>query len=201
MPPPTLAALRPVLLVQGSSHPALQSSRLVRCTIRQTSAAIAVCQVEVTDRPPAAPDVAGLPASSLALELSLGDAVTFKGAVHSIEAHGSSSGGSALVLDAKGRVAPATTAPAPLVFGQSLEQFTCVATLTPTRGVRARGVAGGLPPLRSGGTIELQGIGADWSGAYRLAVVEWTFDLERGARVSFEARRPASARPGPRRRT
>jgi len=58
------------------------------------------------------------------------------------------------------------------------------------RFVTGIGVADGNPKIRVGATLDLQGIGAPFSGKYFVTMARHTFDLRDGYRTTFEVERP-----------
>jgi len=215
MPTPTLHP-HPVVLFDGIVEPRF-SSRLTGCVVRQTSALVASCEVVLLegsfDAEVGAPDdtvVAGgasvgnamatapllsgpreLLERSRQLTVVLGKGVAFEGVVRSVAVRWSGASGSVLSLKAVGKLAAADTPTPMLTFQENLQQFTWSAGLEPRRRISARGLAGGLPPLRWGASTEISGLRNGWSGSYKIGSVEWTWDLERGALTAFEARRAA----------
>jgi len=58
--------------------------------------------------------------------------------------------------------------------------------------IRAEGVCIGEPRLRAGQVVKIEGVGERFSGAYYLTTVEHSFNVRRGYRTRFSARRNAT---------
>ena len=174
----------------------------MRCVVRQSSARAASCEVELQDDDAPGASVAapllwgpgGLLERSRKLGVVLGEDVVFEGVLGGAEARWSSGSAAVLALTAAGRLVATATPPPALTFQGNLQQFTWVAALRPRRSIRARGVASGLPALRSGRPATVEGLGDGWGTSYRIGAIEWTWDLDRGGTTSFDARVVAATR-------
>jgi phage protein D len=56
--------------------------------------------------------------------------------------------------------------------------------------LRGHGSADGMPSIRVGSTLDMQGLGDLFNGKYYVRVARHTFDLENGYHTSFEVERP-----------
>jgi hypothetical protein len=79
-----------------------------------------------------------------------------------------------------------------LVYGMDLLEFH--PALQPTGNLRrpsiaATGVASGLPALRAGVRLNINGLGSHWSGDYSVTETTHSFDVQHGYRVAFACSR------------
>jgi hypothetical protein len=127
------------------------------------------------------------------VKLSSGGLLLATGTIASVAPHFNSTVAPTLGFTAT--VPRPTRAPAPtlaLRFGADLLEFNPVLQ-SPGNACRpaitASGLAGGLPALRAGVSLNIDGLGAHWSGNYAVSEATHSFDAQSGYRVAFACAR------------
>ena len=216
---PSLPLVRPTFLIDGATDTAL-ASRVTRCLIRQSAPTAVTCALEIADEwlragttqsSDPAPQL-GAPTGNSAfwwrapsfllqakrkLEVALGEAVQFEGVLSEAAVRWPPESGAMVSVTATGKIASSTELAPELVLYENLMDFTWSATSRTVTNPNAKGVVSGSVGLRIGGVAEVRGVG-EWSGSYKVGLVEWTWDAAGGGATRFDARGViATPRPRP----